>query len=59
VRVTATRALISRLKAIPLELMGIVGLRTRNTLPVIGLAAALILNAAWIGFLGYFVLKLL
>ena len=29
-----------------------------NALPLIGLALAVIVNAAWIGILGYFVLKL-
>lgn len=29
-----------------------------NALPLIGLALAVVVNAAWIGLLGYFVLKL-
>jgi hypothetical protein len=33
--------------------------RLRNSLPLIGLAMAVILNAAWIGFLGYELFRLL
>jgi hypothetical protein len=58
-RVTETTAPTNRTKGIPLKLIGILGLGARNILPVMGLAAALIVNAAWIGFLGYFVIKLL
>jgi hypothetical protein len=32
--------------------------RLRNALPLVGLGVAVIVNAAWIGFLGYFVLRL-
>lgn len=59
VRDTEATAPADRTKAIPLELIGMLGLRARNMLPVIGLGAALIVNAAWVGFLGYFVLRLL
>jgi hypothetical protein len=34
------------------------GTLLRNALPLIGLGVAVIVNAAWIGFLGYFVLRL-
>jgi hypothetical protein len=30
----------------------------RDALPLIGLGVAVIVNAAWIGFLGYFVFRL-
>jgi len=59
VRDTEITAPADRTRAIPLKLIGIFGLRARNILPVMGLTAALIVNAAWVGFLGYFVLKLL
>jgi hypothetical protein len=59
VRDTEITAPADRTKAIPLKLIDILGLRARNILPVMGLTAALIVNAAWVGFLGYFVLKLL
>ena len=36
----------------------ILGTRLSNALPLIGLSVAVIVNAAWIGFLGYFVLRL-
>jgi hypothetical protein len=32
--------------------------RLRNALPLVGLCVAVIVNVAWIGFLGYFVLRL-
>jgi hypothetical protein len=58
-RVAGTTPPTNRTKGIALRLIGILGLRARNILPVMGLAAALIVNAAWISFLGYFVMKLL
>jgi hypothetical protein len=58
-RVAETTPPAKRTKGTPLRLIGILGLQARNILPVMGLAAALIVNAAWIGFLGYFVMKLL
>ena len=58
-RVTETTAPTDRAKGIALKVIGILGLQARNILPVMGLAAALIVNAAWIGFLGYFIMKLL
>jgi hypothetical protein len=36
----------------------VLGARLRNALPLIGLSVAVIVNAAWIGFLGYFVFRL-
>ena len=36
----------------------VLGTLLRNALPLIGLGVAVIVNAAWIGFLGYFVLRL-
>ena len=36
----------------------VLGTRLRNALPLIGLSVAVIVNAAWIGFLGYFVFRL-
>ena len=33
--------------------------RLRNVLPLIGLPVAIILNAAWMGFLGYTLFKVL
>jgi len=36
----------------------VLGTLLRNALPLIGLGVAVIVNAAWIGLLGYFVLRL-
>jgi hypothetical protein len=33
--------------------------RVSSTLPVAGICLALVVNAAWVGFLGYCVLKLI
>jgi hypothetical protein len=59
VSVTQTTEPAGRTKAIPFRLIDAFGLRARNMLPVMGLVAALMVNAAWIGFLGYFILRLL
>ena len=44
--------------AAPSRLVRTVRARVWTALPLIGLGLAMIVNAAWIGFLGYFVLKL-
>jgi hypothetical protein len=36
----------------------VLGTRLRSAVPLIGLSVAVQVNAAWIGFLGYFVFRL-
>ncbi len=45
--------------AVPLSLAITVRARVSNALPLIGLGFAVIVNAAWIVFLGYCLLKLI
>ena len=53
-----TTAPVDRTKVVPYRLLDIVRTRALKILPM-GIGVAVIINAAWIGFLGYCLLKLI
>ncbi len=54
-----TTAPVDQTKVAPDRLLDILRTRALKILPLMGIGVAVIINAAWIGFLGYCLLKLI
>jgi hypothetical protein len=50
---------VVELETVPSEKGASIGARVRDALPLVGVVFALIANAAWIGFLGYTIFRLI